>query len=119
MSWILLQGDLLEAGEEIPDGSVDAILTDPPYSRDAIALYGKLARLAERVLRPGGSCFVMTGTGILPDVIAAMSPPLAYRWTIAYLTSGDAARIYPLRVLACWKRLNRTSVGLKQRYKMA
>jgi len=103
MSWILLQGDLLGAGTGIPDGSVDAILTDPPYSRDAIELYEKLARLADRVLRPGGSCLVMTGTGILPDVISAMCPPLAYRWTIAYLVSGGAARIYHLLVLACWK----------------
>jgi hypothetical protein len=100
MSWLLLHGDLLEAGAEIPDGSVDAILTDPPYSRDALPLYGKLAQLAERVLRPGGACLVMTGTGILPDVIAAMCPPLVYRWTIAYLVSGGSPLIYPLRVLA-------------------
>ena len=38
----LLHGDCLELMKDIPDGSVDAIITDPPYGTTAcngIALY--------------------------------------------------------------------------------
>ena len=39
----LMFGDCLERMKEIPDGSVDLILTDPPYniSRDSCFLSGK------------------------------------------------------------------------------
>lgn len=30
----LMQGDCLERMKEIPDGSVDMVLTDPPYGMD-------------------------------------------------------------------------------------
>src|SRR5437762_10705349 len=40
---------------ELPDASVDLIFTDPPYDRDSVPLYGDMANIAARVLRPGGS----------------------------------------------------------------
>ena len=33
----LMQGDCLERMKEIPDGSVDMILTDPPYGTTGVA----------------------------------------------------------------------------------
>jgi predicted methyltransferase len=51
----LLQGDLLDKGKEIPDNSIDLILTDPPYDEDSLPLYKDLSILAARVLKPGGS----------------------------------------------------------------
>ncbi len=35
---MLLHGDCLELLDEIPDGSVDAVLTDPPYSSGGLYL---------------------------------------------------------------------------------
>ena len=52
---------------DVADESVDAIITDPPYERDAIPLFGALRDLAARVLRPGGHLVVMTGSMYLPD----------------------------------------------------
>ena len=51
----------------LPDASVDAVITNPPYGRqhEAIPGLGKLYRQsmreAARVLRPGGRCIVLTG----------------------------------------------------------
>lgn len=65
----LMRGDCLERTKEIPDGSVDAIVTDPPYG---LAFMGKkwdydvpsVAIWAEclRVLKPGGHLLAFAGT---------------------------------------------------------
>lgn len=31
---VLMQGDCLELLQDIPDGSVDMVLTDPPYGKE-------------------------------------------------------------------------------------
>ena len=41
-----------EKGSKIADNSIDLILTDPPYNEESIPLYGELAKLAQRVLKP-------------------------------------------------------------------
>jgi hypothetical protein len=41
--------------------TVDPIVTDPPYKRQFISLYGELARLAKEVLKPDGVLAVMCG----------------------------------------------------------
>jgi len=42
-------------------GTVDLIMTDPPYVAEQVQLYEVLAREAMRVLRPGGFCLAMCG----------------------------------------------------------
>ncbi len=60
-SYELRVGDLSEVWEDIPEGSIDAIVTDPPYNEAGIALYEDLARLAARVLKPGRLAAVYCG----------------------------------------------------------
>ena len=43
------------------DSSIDLIFTDPPYNGDSLLLYKDLARLADRVLKPGGSLITYFG----------------------------------------------------------
>lgn len=57
----LLQGDFIELSKEITDESVDLIFTDPPYDKQSLPIYEDLARLAQRVLKPGGSLIAYTG----------------------------------------------------------
>jgi ParB-like chromosome segregation protein Spo0J len=64
----LLLGDLREEAKQIPDNSVDLIFTDPPYETADLPLYAELAKLALRVLKPGGSLVTYAGHYALPQV---------------------------------------------------
>ena len=69
MKYTLLQGDCLERMKEMPDNSVDSIVTDPPYG---LSFMGKkwdydvpsVEIWAEclRVLKPGGHLLAFAGT---------------------------------------------------------
>jgi site-specific DNA-methyltransferase (adenine-specific) len=99
----LLHGDLTEVALE--DGSIDVIITDPPYPKEFLPVFTKLAGVAARCLKPGGSLLVMCGQSYLPDVLRLLaSDVLRYQWTLAYLTpGGQAAQVWPRKVNAFWK----------------
>jgi site-specific DNA-methyltransferase (adenine-specific) len=83
---------------------VDAIVTDPPYPQEFLPLYGDLARLAAKALKPDGILAVMCGETWLPEIMALMSPHIPYRWTMAYLTpGGQAVQVWPRKVNTFWK----------------
>jgi len=89
---------------ELASGSIDYIITDPPYAKEYLYLYGELASLASRVLRPGGSLLVMTGQSYLPEILTSMIQHMDYHWTLAYLTpGGQSPQIWPRKVNAFWK----------------
>jgi len=59
----LMHGDCLEKIKAIPDGSVDMILTDPPYgtlkcSWDVIIPFEPMWNEIWRVLKPNGACLL-------------------------------------------------------------
>ena len=99
----VLHGDMREMMAAMEPGSIDVIITDPPYPREFIPLYGDLARLAARVLKPGGSLLAMAGQSYIPDLLALMTPHLRYHWTVAYMTPGQSTQIFPRRVMPSWK----------------
>lgn len=102
----VLTGDLAIVSGAIASGSVDVIITDPPYPKEFLHVYGDLARVASRILKPGGSCVVMIGQSYLPDIIASMAEHLTYQWTLAYLTpGGQAAQMWDRKVNTFWKPL--------------
>jgi hypothetical protein len=45
-------------------GTIDVLITDPPYARATLPLYDDLAVFARTVLRPGGWLLCLTGWGI-------------------------------------------------------
>ena len=78
----------------------DCIITDPPYPKEYLPLYEELARLAVNVPLVA----VMCGQSYLPEIYAAMSKHLEYRWTLAYLTpGGQAVQQWPRKVNTFWK----------------
>ena len=100
----LFAAAVADGHEHIEPGSVDCIVTDPPYPRAFVAVYGDLARTAARVLRPGGCCLVMAGQSYLPEIVAAMTPHLRYHWTVAYLTpGGQSVQLWERKVNTFWK----------------
>jgi len=102
----LICGTLATAGEKVASASVDWIITDPPYPKNYIALYGQLADFAARTLKPGGSLLAMVGQSYLPEIIAALGTRLSYHWTLAYLTpGGQSAQLWERKVNTFWKPL--------------
>lgn len=99
----LILGDLLEAGAEIADESVDVIVTDPPYPEEFLETFSKLSELAARVLKPGGHCLVMSGQSHLPEVYARLCENLKYQWTLNYYTPGQSTQVFGRKVKSNWK----------------
>lgn len=100
----LLTGDINDVLPTLPDAAFDAIITDPPYPREYLALYEVLAREGARLLKPGGIMAVMCGQSYLPQIMALMTLHLEYHWTYAYLTpGGQAVQIWPRKVNTFWK----------------
>jgi ParB-like chromosome segregation protein Spo0J len=98
-------GDFREVLADIPDGSVDAIITDPPYPAEYIPLFGDLSKLAARILAPHGVLVAMTGQAWLRQYLEQLDTHLAYRWTAAYIAQGARTRMHAAKVGTGWKPL--------------
>jgi len=88
---LLLPGDFRVLSSRIPDESVNLIFTDPPYAREYIPLYEDIAKVASRVLVPGGSLLVYAGHYALPEIFKLMCPHLTYWWIICSYQQGPNA----------------------------
>jgi site-specific DNA-methyltransferase (adenine-specific) len=100
----LICGALATVGHEVAPDSLDWVITDPPYPKDYIAVYGELADFAARTLRPGGSLLAMVGQSYLPEIMAALGAGLRYHWTLAYLTpGGQSVQLWERKVNTFWK----------------
>jgi len=75
-------GDAREVLADIPDCSVNMILTDPPYGDEAEPLYRWLAEWSARVLMPGGSLVCYTGQSRLNRDIRIFDEHLRYWWLL-------------------------------------
>jgi len=87
-------GDLREVWDDLPDGSIDAIVTDPPYNEEGIPLYEDLARLAARVLKPGRLAAVYCGHVYLDEELRLLQEGgLTYVWHGVNLLNGRHTKI--------------------------
>ena len=87
-------GDLREVWADVLDGSVDAIVTDPPYNEEGVPLYSDLARLAARVLKPGRLAAVYCGHVHLDEELRLLEAGgLTYVWHGVNLLSGRHTKI--------------------------
>jgi site-specific DNA-methyltransferase (adenine-specific) len=77
----------------LPAGSVDLILTDPPYDRESTYLFHALAALAPRVLVPGGVLATFYGQYQTDEVRGLLNRHLRPWWTVAVVHTGTTARV--------------------------
>jgi len=96
-------GDFEEILSDIPDGSVDCIITDPPYPFEYIECWSKLSRFSKRVLKPHGFCIAYSGQMYLPEVINRMNEHLDYYWTFCLQHLGDTQIVNGVNVICKWK----------------
>ncbi len=98
------QGDFRELGTRIPDGSVDLVLTDPPYGTDFLELWPDLGRLAFRVLKPGAFCLAYVGHLHLPAEICGLAAGgLQYWWQASIHFRGHQPAVRVRRVRTGWR----------------
>jgi DNA modification methylase len=88
--------------DKLPNGSVDAIITDLPYPKEYEYLFTAMAQKARRVLRAGGSLVTLCGHYQLARVLPAMAEHLRYRWMIKLDQPGAHARM-AMGVVVTWK----------------
>lgn len=99
-------GDCLELMEDIPDGSVDAVITDPLYTTPAVTAYGRtkdrnvadlsiqetylrvLRQGFERILKPCAPTFIFCDDDYFASVFRAF-----YTWSSNQLIIWDKGRI--------------------------
>jgi DNA methylase len=94
-------GDLSLLEHLVADSSADLFLTDPPYEKSAMPLYGRLAELAQRKLKRGGLCAVMCGQLFFDRIFQEMGKHLDYYWLcgIAGNSGARSSRILNRRML--------------------
>lgn len=113
----LLQGDCLELMKDIPDGSVDMVLTDPPYGIDYSRHDGKrrfskiigdksplvdFIPLLKRVLKPSGCTMIFTRWNVQQKFIdvmeqAGLRVKSVLIWDKQIHGMGDLKRAYASR----------------------
>jgi hypothetical protein len=101
----LHHGDFRALSDKIEDNSVDLVFTDPPYDRKSVPLYGDAARVAARILKPGGSFIAYCGQYCLPEVLGECGQYLRYWWTIAGVHGGAKGMMEKYGIRVGWKPL--------------
>lgn len=101
----LQRGDFRELANKIADNSVELVFTDPPYDGESVGLYEDAAKVAARILKPGGSFIAYSGQRHLFGVLQGCSKHLTYWWTIAGVHSGGNQILQKLGIRCGWKPL--------------
>lgn len=92
--------------KQVADNSLDVILTDPPYPREFLDCWRKLAEFAAKKLKKGGILIAMSGQSYLPDVYKNMTVEgLDYYWTACIHTPGRCVQLREKRLNPHWKPL--------------
>ena len=99
----IIHSSVADLSSHIEPGTVDCIITDPPYPREYLYTWEDLAIMAKHVLKPGGIVAAMSGQSYLPEIHEMMSRHLTYRWEMAYLTPGGTLTVWQPRVMTGWK----------------
>lgn len=81
----LLQGDCLELMKTIPDGSVDLVLTDPPYGTtackwDTVIDLELMWEQIKRVIKPNGAIVMTASQPFTTTLIASNMKMFKYCW---------------------------------------
>jgi len=98
-----IEGDFREVLKSEPNNSIDLIFTDPPYDENTIKVFGDLAKIANRILKPKGSLLTYVGHYAIPEVLNLMIPHLKFWWILAIKHTGPSARLPGKWIFVEWK----------------
>lgn len=99
----IIAGDMSLLEAEVGDEEAALVITDPPYPRDYLGLYGRLAQLASRKLKPGGICVAYCGHAYLPEILDQMLRYLRFYWLCGVGPFTHHPPIWPRKIWAAWR----------------
>ena len=102
-NWKLLHGDFQQRLKEIEPGTVDLIITDPPYPAEFLPLWTDLSETAARILKPQGILVALTGAIFLPEVMTRLGTHLSWGWLYIQPMPGQQSRIMGRHVIQAHK----------------
>lgn len=116
MKFNLMQGDCLERMKEIPDGSVDMVLTDPPYGTtackwDSIIPLEPMWEQLKRAIKPNGAIVMTASQPFTSALVMSNAEMFRYdlKWCKTQATGFYNANRMPLRahedILVFYKKL--------------
>jgi DNA modification methylase len=101
----LIQGNCLEVLQDLPEASVDAVITDPPFLTQNLHLYGDVASMLPRILKTGGSLLSLVPHFALPRVLADVGQYLKYRWIMCMWQGGGSHARMAMGIEVLWHPL--------------
>lgn len=104
-------GDFRQVLADVPDGSVDAIVCDPPYNDEGLPIYSDLAAFAARVLKPGRLLLAYCGKVDLPDHLERLGEHLSYVWAGAVFQPGRFTIVRSRMIRGRWRPVAIFSAG--------
>ncbi|HLW45140.1 MAG TPA: DNA methyltransferase [Acidimicrobiales bacterium] len=110
-AWEVRCGDFRDALADLPDASVDAIVTDPPYNAEGIPLFSDLAAFAARVLKPGRLLVTYSGTLALDETITRLGEHLDWVWASAVFLPGRHHAMRNRMIRSRWRPVLLFSAG--------
>lgn len=81
----LIQGDCLEVMKSIPDGSIDSIITDPPYGTtackwDSVLPFEPMWEQLNRIIKPNGAIVLFGSQPFTSALIMSNPKKFKYEW---------------------------------------
>lgn len=101
--WKLLLGDFRARLLELPPGSVNLIVTDPPYPEEFLPLWEDLGREASRLLVAGGVMAARCGHLFLPQVLNMLGAYLQYGWVYCEPLPGSNVRFLGRKIAVSYQ----------------
>ena len=86
MEMNLMLGDCLERMKEIPDGSIDMVLTDPPYGTtackwDSVIPFEPMWEQLKRIVKPRGAIVLTASQPFTSALVMSNVKMFKYDWT--------------------------------------
>jgi site-specific DNA-methyltransferase (adenine-specific) len=98
----------------IPDDSIDLILTDPPYPKEFLGLWGDLFRIAERILKQNSFLIAYSGQMYLDEIFKMASEyKLNYYWMFS-IEFTKKPLIHSRNIINEWKPILVFQKGIKK-----
>ena len=102
----LIHGDCLEEMKKIPDGSIDLVLTDPPYGTtackwDTIIPFEPMWEQLKRITKKNGA-IVLFGSQPFTSALVMSNPKMfkyEWVWNKVAFSNQMMAKFQPLRIL--------------------